>query len=474
MSRVFVSVLFILLSPILFVAQGQSTSDQRSLAFTHVTVIDATGAAAQPDMTVVISGNRITELGKSGTVAIPQNAQVTDAKGQFLIPGLWDMHAHAFLRKTKYFPGFILNLNVANGVTGFADFGDTGLPDDFGLYGWIEDLHWRRAIAAGAIIGPRLVMAGVFVDGPEPGRPGYFVVGDERKGREVVTTLKTLNVDFIKVYDRIPRAAYFALADEAKKQGMPFMGHVPFAVSAGEASDAGQKSIEHLSGILLASSNREDELMKPANRGPHTLQHLVESYNQDKAARLFARFVKNGTYQIPTLIREGQQVEPEGLLNDPRVKYSSAALREEYAGRVKNWSRPEAIPAIKLRYQSNLRLVGAMKRAGVKIMAGTDANLVLFGFLLHKELEQLVKAGLTPMEALQSATRTPAEFFGKLDSMGTVEKGKLADLVLLDANPLEAIGNTQKISAVVVNGRLLDRKALDEMLAQVEAAAVSR
>jgi hypothetical protein len=195
---------------------------------------------------------------------------------------------------------------------------------------------------------------------------------------------------------------------------------------------------------------------------------LVDSYSDEKAASLFARFVKNHTFQTPTIIRISQVVDPVPM-SDPRVvKYMSPALRAEYSNRFKPVS-PGVLAAQRLLYQHEVRIVGAMNRAGVKLLAGTDNSL--YGSSLHDELAELVKAGLTPMQALQTATRNAAEFLGTLNSMGTVEKGKLADLVLLDANPLDSIDNTRRISAVVVNGRLLDRQALDRLLAQVEAAA---
>ena len=303
--------LFLLLST-LSSAQELPATDGRPLAFTHVTVIDATGAAAQSDMTVVVSGNHITALGKADRVTIPGNALVTHANNKFMIPGLWDMHTHAFMRKNKMLPLLTMFLYIANGVTGVRDMGDQGMRDDFGDFPYVQDFEWRQAISVGAIPGPRLVLSGVIVDGPKSTRAGWASVADASQAREEVIFLKKLGADFIKVYDHLPRDAYFAIADETKKQGLPFAGHVPLAISAAEASDAGQKSEEHLYGVLFGCSSKETELMQKVKDGDpmrgllDNVKTLVDSYSDDKAASLFARFVTNHTYQTPTLVRLAQ------------------------------------------------------------------------------------------------------------------------------------------------------------------------
>jgi hypothetical protein len=471
----------LVLSP-LCPAQDAPLRDPRPLAFTHVTVIDGTGGPAQLDMTVIVSGNRIAAIGKTAKLAVPRNARVVDESHKFMIPGLWDMHTHAFMRSRKSFPLYVMDLFVANGVTGIRDMGSAGLPDDFGDYPYLQDIEWRQAIDEGAILGPHLNLALAVVNGPHvPGYPRAWVpVADAPQAREEVIYLKKLGADLIKEYDQLSRDAYYALADEAKKQGMSFAGHVPILISGAEASEAGQRSLEHDYGVLFGCSSRENEFMqkekelygsgKAAMRGILGLDDvkaLVDSYDEDKAASLFAKFVKNDTFVTPTLVRARVDRVPA---SDPRVvKYFSPALREYSYPAHHSEAKPEVVEAQKLMYQYHLRLVAAMQRAGVKLLAGTDNSF--FGSGVHDELGEMVKAGLTPMQALQTATKNAADSLGKLDSMGTVEKGKAADLVLLDASPLEAISNTEKISAVVLNGRLLDRRTLDGLLADVESAA---
>jgi imidazolonepropionase-like amidohydrolase len=448
---------------------------QKPLAFLHINLIDATGAPAQPDMTVLISQGRIAAIGKTGRVSIPADAQRLDATGKFLIPGLWDMHTHTLRPERR---DFFLSLFVANGVTGIRDMGggDLGLRD-----------QWTAEIDSGARLGPKISATGPILDGPLPLLPGSMIAKDPMSGRQAVIEIKKSGADFVKVYSLLPRNIYLAIADEAKKEGIPFVGHVPEYVSAADASDAGQKSMEHLFGVLITCSTRETELRQKvldavaahdrrafAVARRQAFLEAVDSYSGDKAQNLFRRFVANGTWQCPTLIYFrglAFAMDPESV-RDERLKYLPASFTADWVPRPGTRS-VEATENLKKIYRKYLELVGQMHRAGVKILAGTDTlgSFCLPGFGLHDELALFVQAGLTPMEALQTATLNPAAFLGKRDSMGTVEVNRMADLVLLDADPLEDIRNTQKINSVVVNGRLLGRKTLDELFAQVELAA---
>ena len=449
----------------------QRTSSTQVLVFTHVTVIDATGAEAKPDMTVVIRDGRIAELGRSGKIRPAKGARVVDASGKFLIPGLWDMHVHEW-NKEAFFPLFI-----ANGVTGVRDM-FSPLP---------QIKQWRADVATGTTIGPHIVAAGIIVDGPNPPcAPCSIAVGNAAEGRKAVLTVKEMGSDFIKVYSTLPRDAYFAIADEAKRQNMVFAGHVPEFVSAAEASDAGQKSIEHLTGVLVACSAKEGELRKENEallradgfRGDTmTLEQsrALDSFDAKQAAALFARFKRNGTWMCPTLsvLRAQAFIGDPDFRNDPRLKYIQNFLKKQFWEDGFGFSSRTAQDNASARrvFQKQIEVVGMMKRAGVDFIAGSDtANPYVFpGFSLHDELALLVQAGFTPMEALQAATRDPARYLGRLDSVGTIEKGKIADLVLLDGNPLAKIGNTRKINAVVVGGRLITEPELDKMLADVVA-----
>jgi imidazolonepropionase-like amidohydrolase len=350
-----------------------------------------------------------------------------------------------------------------------------------------------RIVAPGFIDGPLMLPAGA-------DWPSAFAVANAEQARSAVRSLAAQGADFLKVYNSVPRDAFFALAEEARAAGIPFAGHVPEEVSPREASNAGMLSEEHLNNILLSASTREDELraervatMKDLKlTGSQRLQllawpllaGLVDTYDEQKAAALFRAFVKNGTWQTPTLANLygfAHQRDDE-FANDPRRRY----LPKSWTG----MSGPEAMsylhdltPAeyevlhqrMRMLLSRYMKLVGDMHRAGVPLLAGTDTNPfnpVLPGWGLHQELALLVDSGLTPMEALQTATRNPARYFGKQDEMGTIEAGKAADLVLLDADPLEDIHNTQKIRSVVMRGRYYSRQALDAMLERTAALAL--
>lgn len=443
------------------------------LAIIHVTVIDVSGGEAATDQTVIIKGERISHLGKTGEVAIPRDARTVDAGGKFVIPGLWDMHVHT-LQDGR--PQLLFPLFIAHGVTGVRDMGSP-LTELEGIR------KLREQIEEGKLLGPRIVAAGPIVDGPRPMFLELSIaVSDETEARQAVKDLQTGGADFIKVYSLLPYDAYLAVADEARRRALPFAGHVPESVGALEASDAGQRSIEHLSGVRLACSTSEAELTQKiiearAKSDASLLYRALryayakskDTYSQQKAEALFARFVANDTWQVPTLVVARFMAQ----LNTDSNQERGAALEDSEM--IKNNRRlkkltEDEFESVSTSAQNAFDLVSAMRRAGVKFMAGTDAPnpFVNPGTSLHDELELLVQTGFTPLEALQCATRNPAEYLGRLDTLGTVEQGKIADLVLLDANPLEDIGNTRRIWAVVVNGKILLRPQLDEMLPRLE------
>jgi imidazolonepropionase-like amidohydrolase len=445
----------------------------RALAITGVTVIDATGAPARPGITVVVTGDRITAVGKSGDVRVPQGARVVDGNGRYLIPGLWDMHVH--IVSPSYLPLFL-----ANGVTGVREMHSFFLESTFNM---------RKAIQEGKTLGPRIVMAGALIDGAKPFWPGSLTATNAEEGRAVVQSLKKRGADFIKVYTKLPRSAYLAIADEAKKVGLPFAGHVPESMSAAEASDLGQASMEHLFGILLACSTDEEKLRREEVESMEKLENTavwpilgriqaraLDSYNEEKARVLFAKFAKNGSWQDPTFtaLRSLFNTDDESRSNDPRLKYMPRSIRSAWNPKTGPFKpSAEESAARKRMYKFASTLVRAMHKAGVPFLAGTDTTnpFVFPGFSLHDELALLVaEGGFTPLQALRAATRDPARFLGREKDLGTVEPGKLADLVMLDADPLADIHNTTKIAAVVANGQLLPRRELDRMLAEVEAA----
>ncbi len=438
-----------------------------AVAFTHVTVVDVESGGELPDRTVVIADGRIAAIGAAGAVTTPAGARVIDAHGKYLIPGLWDMHVHvAFGDWVPADPLVNLAPFVANGVTGVREMG--GNLDVL--------LDWRRRIAAGELLGPRMVIAGPMLDGPVPRFPSSAPVANAADGRRVVDELKARGVDFIKIQSFIPRDGYFAAAAEARRLGITFVGHVPDAIRASEASDAGQKSIEHYTGIFEGCSTIEDKLIK----GPKTLGEVVRTYDPQRAQRLVALMARNHTWQVPTLVWERGQwlIDAIDLSADPLTRYAPAAWRERtwpmFKESILKDMDTDPLPVRQHYVQMELDMTRQMFHAGVPFLAGTDtaAGVHIFpGFSLHQELELFVQAGLSPLDALRTATLNPARFLGREAELGSVTTGKIADLVLLDKDPLSDIHNARRIAAVVLAGRYLPRAELDGLLAKVERAA---
>ena len=422
----------------------------QTIIFQHATIIDVTGAPAREDVSVTIADGRIASI-RAGSAAEIPGARVVDATGKFLIPGLWDMHVHLDAQGTA------IPALLANGITGIREM-YTGIPIAT-LLAWRAKSENPRIAVSGFLDGPLLRTSGV--------PPDAFAVASADEAVFAVDALASRGADFLKVYNDLPREAYLAIAQESKRLGIPFAGHVPEAVSPLEASEAGQRSQEHLINILLSCSTREEELRKeriatmndPAISGQQRMlrlgfpdpEGLFDTYDQAKAAALFKTFVKNSTWHAPTLaLLSGYLADKNRARKMTYMQDLSPEEFDSWIGR---------ISALLERYK---KLVGEMHKAGVEFLAGTDtgpSTPVVPGAGLHDELELLVESGFTPLEALQTATLNPARYFGKLRDMGTIDVGKVADLVMLDANPLEDIRNARKIEMVVLRGRVISEPA---------------
>lgn len=436
----------LLLQPL--AAHAQERPLPTPLAITHVTIIDIEGGSAKPDMTVIIRDGRISRVERAGA-ALPDGVQEADGRGRFLIPGLWDMHVHLSWTTLSGLP-----VLVANGVTGVRDLGsDLGEID-----------QWRTMIRTGLLVGPRIFRAGPILNGQSFNRY-QLVTANADQARGIVRALKQVGVDFIKVHRRVPRDTYFAIIDEAKRQGLTVVGHVPMTVRPEEASDAGQL-IEHVETLFEGTF--------ATGLGPGELPDAIQRFRAQAADTLFARFVRNHTSVTPTLSGWRYLIEhPDttSFFADPRTRYVAHSLKEA-ARRAPPPFSTQQLPELRRTYAEYAAVVGQMNRSGVMLLAGTDlAGPRIPGFTLHDELVALVDAGLTPLQALRAATLNPANILRSESDFGSVTPGKLADLVLLDANPLEDIHNTQRIAAVVVGGKLFSRGDLDGLLRAGEEMA---
>lgn len=438
-------------------------------ALTHVNVIPMTSQRSLSDMTVLISGNKITGIGKTGKLKIPADAMVIDASGKFLIPGLWDMHVHVFHYRHPDPPDtFDFPLFIANGITGVREMWTKGEK--------MEQIKlWRRQYYDQPGTVPRFVAVGTLVDGLPNTYPNCDTVSTAAEARMMVDKIKASGVDFVKVYDNLNRESYFAIADEAKKQHIPFAGHIPFRILLKEASDAGQRTVEHLTGgstedckiIEIFAKTDLPEAKAPGSPDLPYIEQVMAVCDEEKAMVLFRNFVKNDTWEVPTLvIKKTLATDTATLHRDERLKYIPGGMSADYGSYWWYTQAPGLRDTLVKREQRCFELVRWMHNAGIKFMAGTDVSnpYSLPGFSLHDELGLFVEAGLTPYEALKTATINPAIFMNMTDSLGSIQKGNNADLVLLNANPLENINNTKGIYGVIVNGKYLSRKVLDIML----------
>lgn len=430
-----------------------SAQTTASLAIANVTVVDVVNGRLLPDQTVLIGdNNRIARVAPSATTRIPTGVRVIQARGKHLIPGLWDMHAHALGdgREDAFLP-----ILLAHGVTGVRNM-HTTRP-------LAEIVALKRAISRGERLGPRIMAAGPLVDGPhEWNHRGSLIVRTPEEAVRAVDSLVAAGADFIKVYDGLSPEAYLAIATEAKRRGIAFAGHIPSRIRPDEAAAAGQHSVEHMDGL--------DQPCALEGRVPAQSAPAVPAADCDVVVAAYAKY---RTWQVPTLSLFWSRTVADSLVSDVRrTGVLSPARLETWRGMRERATREER-EQWETEYRTILSNVKLLRRAGVPILAGTDMPnpLVVPGFSLHDELALLVEAGLTPLESLRAATSRPAEYFGAADSLGSVSEGKLADLVLLDANPLADIRNTRRIDAVVLNGRYLDRGALDQLVAQAKAAA---
>jgi imidazolonepropionase-like amidohydrolase len=449
-------------------------------AIQSVTIMDTDGEADLADATVIVRDGKISAVGPAREVPVPPGMAVVDGNARYLIPGLWDMHAHVW----KHAEQLQLPLYVAHGVTGVRDM--LSWPDETEVGArTIEDKRaLRDRVDRGEVVGPRLMaIASLAVDGASPrfaGLAPMFSVRTPAEARALVAHEAGRGADFIKMYNHLPRDAYFALMTEARARGLPVAGHRPYSVTLREAAAAGQRSIEHGRDFLYECfpGAAEFRAAMQANEPRHPwMKAMVEGHDAGACDDLFAVLAASGTWLTPTHVirREDALADDPAYRNDPDARYIHALYRffwrSDLEDTVAEDPSPTGRQAYRDFYAKGLELTGRAHAAGVKVLAGTDHPIS--GLSLHQELEELVKAGLTPREALRAATYDAAVFLGREATHGSVRPGRVADLVLLDADPRRAIANTRRIALVSVAGRRYDRAALDGLLRYTDDSADS-
>lgn len=555
---------FIQLAALTFAFGSLQSAPAPDLVIRHVTVIDVAGIRTRDDQRVVIQGGRIIAVEPEQSAA-PKASTVIDATGKFLTPGLWDMHSHL-----TFYPGLpkgedvtevVLPLFVANGVLGTRDMGAVDVA---------RMVRLREEVEAGKRLGPRMIVPGPQLDGPIAIDWTKQRVANAAEARQAVRALKEAGANFVKVYDGLSQETYLAIAEESRRVGLPFAGHIPLAMTAREAIEAGPGSIEHMGGGKLRvecfgylpegespppdSDPRQTARVKEAvnevfagklapavwadgtlawlnsavgkramatlsrDLGPveslialrrrpittgvelcvwarHTKGernykfHIDQSGNSEKLdwlsdepdvlapgrlQKLAESLMTRRVWLTPTLTaHHGLAARSDLMKNpDPRLIYVHPEVRRQLDPR-NNPSLRSLTEAdwefFKRVYAREASLAVLLHKAGVRLLAGTDAvtDYCLPGFALHDELALLVKAGLSPGEALRTATLNPAEFLGLEKDLGSIAVGKMADLVLLERNPLNDIHNTTSVWGVIRAGKYLNRAELDRMLETV-------
>lgn len=473
------------------VTEREMLSASADLVIRNVTVIDPQTRTVRADSDVFVDNGRIVEIADTGS-SMRTADQLVPGDDRFLIPGLMDMHTHTSFRPVHENS---LALLLANGVTGVREMGSDcmGPPQ---IFMCIDDMRASQArIAAGDLIGPRIFeLSSSKVDSNRPDgadeMQSLYRPLTAMDGERSVAYLAGRGVDFLKTGEEFTPEAFTGFATSAREHGMRFGGHVPPYLSVAEVAGMGMASIEHARDLPLDCSDYgpvfraavQAVISGDSEDWPDRLQtpaRARDSFNEARCDAQIAAMLQSGTYYVPThLTREMDfRAGEDAYRNDPRLSYIIALQRESWVEDMDRTVQRMGDMRGDLQdfFRLGLRTTAMAHAAGVPIMAGTDANdtMVFPGFSLHDELRHLVAAGLSPMEALRAATSVPAIYLNRSDEFGGVAVGRMADLVLLEADPLADIANTTAIAAVFFGGTYRDRAALDQILAGVRASVAA-
>jgi imidazolonepropionase-like amidohydrolase len=431
------------------------------------TLVDVTSGKEVSRSVIVIRGERIEQIGAEGSAVIPESAQIVEVPGKWIVPGLIDSHAHAGDDEDT-----LLSLYLANGVTTIRNPG-----------GNITQLRLtRERLARREVVGPRLFFSGPLLDGMPPVWPAGSILADTpERARSAVNFLADQGVDFVKVYNNVKEPELKVIVETAKERGIPVAGHIPRSMTMTRAIEVGMTRLEHIrvTGKEMLSPEEAEKLdpLPVGRREPMLWQRF--DLQSEKMRALVQRLAQSRVFLDPTLVVDEfvGVSNPDAEKDDPNNQYLSAAFVES---NVKGWKDPIFEVPAELRaasveaFHKQQKFVGMCDQAGVRIIAGTDGPSIgrlAPGFGLHRELDLLVASGLSPLQALRAATSTAAEALGKEAQLGTIERGKLADMVVVNADPLEEIQDLRKIHLVIEDGKTY---APDVLLQQVRSHASTK
>ena len=441
-------------------AQEPKGKQSETVAFVNVTVIPMDRERSLENQTVIVRDGRVSQLGPAAQIKVPEGARRIDGKGKYLMPGLADMHVHLG-------PGAgidndpaaqLMTILLANGVTTVR-----------GMIGNPGHVTLRDRVARGEVLGPAIYASSPPMLGNNTPNP--------EAGAQAVAEFKKTGYDLIKVHEGLSPETYEAIAGKARELNIPIAGHVTASVGLSRALEARQSTIEHLDGYLRALVPDDSPVKPPPGQfviGP-VLNHVDES----RIAALAQQTRQAGVFNTPTLALFKMVLsreQPDELLKWEEMQYVSAAVRTNFAKQKQGTANIPASDAERQRFvELRNKLVRELHKAGARLLVGSDSPQLFFvpGFATHREIREFVAAGLTPYAAIEAATRNGAEYLGKLNEFGTVEVGKRADLLLLDANPLQNVANLSKRAGVMVNGRWISQNELQsklEVFARLHAA----
>ncbi|PHR90704.1 MAG: amidohydrolase [Leeuwenhoekiella sp.] len=455
---------------VLLLISCKTREPEADLVIAHVNRIDLESGSVYPNQFIYITGDRITAVLDSAEAAQIDAKETLDATAKYLMTGLWDNHVHfrggdSLITENKN----LLNLYIANGITTVRDAGGD-------LTGSVQD--WQNQIESGNLTGPDIYTSGPKIDGPGATWAGSLEVSGEAEIEAALDSLQQLNVDFVKIYDStISAENYLDVIAKAEARGMITSGHMPYSVMVEEAVNSGIDAMEHLYYVLKGCSAEEKSITEAVKTGQagfwSSLDRVMQSYSDTTAQKTFKMLRDQDVFVVPTLHigHTLSYLDEENHTDDSYLKYMGPGIQKTYGGRInsaKNAS-PEFVVMRKNLDSAFVKLAGDLHRNGVKLLAGSDCgafnSYVYPGESLHQELQALVDAGLTPLEALQTSALNGADFLKK--DKPVIQTDAVADLVLLNANPLENIGNTQNVFAVIKRGNLYSKQDLENLLKKV-------
>ncbi|MDZ4714445.1 MAG: amidohydrolase family protein [Cytophagales bacterium] len=450
---------------------------ENAVCIQNITTIDPTDGLRE-NQTVIIKGGKIDKIAPTAELKLSPKNHIIDGTGKYLIPGLWDAHIHfAFMESLapRMFDLFMI-------------YGITSVRDTGGQIDFVK--NWKDRAAANPTDAPRVMIAGPLLDGmpnvydgSDPGHPPLSVGSSSVEAiTKQVQMLDSMGVDFLKAYEMLTPAQFLTVMKLGKEKGLKVTGHVPLSMDVITASNAGLNSMEHMRNLELSCASTAGELLKQRQtmlvKGKksaggdlrssiHAAQRetAVKNYDDEKANGILEVLAKNHTWQIPTLtLNRGQTrmsfAQPEW---QESFEYLPDTIRNLWQGMIDKSVMTEIAPFRKAYSEWMNNMAGKVHRAGIPMMAGTDTPIGFLtpGLSLHEELVAMVEAGLSPQEALKAATLNPAKYFNLENELGSLKEGMWADLIVLGANPLENIKNTQRIEGVVKQGKFYDQQALD-------------